>query len=177
MKKIYHYTKGYKIPEIIRSNEIMREGETGNYMTGIPSMSDLLGIKRVVWLTAETEMPFTATPVITNEFGEMPYRKYQLSRWRGYKHWAHVCDGVYRLAFDAEEIGAQRYCKGPIRGQMLAHGILSKFEQAARLGKDDIKKWYHCDERINLRHLKGIETWQGRWVPWDPMQSAQQVAA
>ena len=173
MTKIYHYTKGNKLDAIIASGEIMREGETGNYMFGI-TPQQLLGLPPMVWLTAEPEMPFTATPRITNEFGRSPFMQYQQSRWRGYKHWAHICGGVFRLAFDAEQIGAQRYSTGPVRAALLANGMLRSFEQVARVGKDDVSKWYHCDERVSLRQVMGIETWQERWVPW---QAPQQLAA
>ena len=173
MPTIYHYTKGSKLNAIFASGEIMREGEAGSYALGIKPQW-LWGVPPVVWFTSEAEMPFTATPRITNEFGATPYLQHQMSRSWGYRHWAHICQGVFRLSFDAEQIKAQRYRTGAIRSSLLSSGMLRHFEQAARLGRDDVKRWYHCDQRVSLRDLVGIETWKDRWVPY-PLED-QKVA-
>jgi hypothetical protein len=177
MSIIYHYTKGYNLNGILKAGEIKREGDAGS---GMPfATASAWPVERQVWLTAEAEMPFTATPMIGRIAGVNEFVHIQRDPTRGYKHWVHLVNGVWRFAFDAEEISAVRYRYGNVRRQLVEQGRLSVFEKVAKMGNDNISKWYHTNREISLDLCKGLDTWtsQNGWEAVDISQLQQRLAA
>ena len=172
MTNVFHYTKGYCMASIIADGCIKREGEAGNYMIKDGHTANMFGIEPRVWFTTEKQMPFTATPVITDNMGEKPFMFMQMTLSRGYAAWAPMAGGVFRLAFDAEIIGAKRYWYNEIRQALVANDKLALFEKSAKLGNDDVRSWYHCDAPVSLQFLKYIETWNdGSWEKTTPSET------
>lgn len=177
MYQIYHYTTGRNLNGILADSTIYREGERGSYRSDVKSMN-IFGIAPCVWLTREQEMPFTATPMITDESGGTPYRNYQMQRDRGYQHWQHICEDVYRLCFDSTAINALRYWTGPVRHALAQNGYRAVYERVAKMGGDDLRVWYHCSEPVSMIHCLRIEKWvDGRWVNWSGSSETSLIAA
>lgn len=177
MYHIYHYTTGRNLNGILAEGTIYREGERGMYGAAFKSMNDF-GIPACVWLTREREMPFTATPMITDEFGGTPFRTHQMQSDRGYQHWQHLSGGVYRLCFNSTDVNAVRYWTGPVREALAQNGYRAVYEKAAKMGGDDLRGWYHCSEPISMSNCLGMEKWLGgRWASWSAMTQMLLLAA
>lgn len=177
MYQIYHYTTGRNLNGILAEGTIYREGERGMYGATFKNMN-VFGIPACVWLTREREMPFTATPMITDESGGTPYRAYQMQTDRGYQHWQSLSGGVYRLCFYSTDVNAMRYWTGPVRDTLAKSGYRAVYEKVAKMGGDDLRAWYHCLEPVSMSNCLGIEKWiAGSWASWFPLtQSSLQAA-
>lgn len=160
MTNVFHYTKGYNLSAILQTGEIKKEGDAGAY-GGLPMSSvNIWRTERQVWLTTETEMPFTACPCIGRRMGVNEFAMYQRQPNRGYKKWAHLAQGVFRFRFNAAEIDAVKYTDGTVRSQLEDNGMREIFELVAVQGNDDIEQWYHTNSAVNLSKCKSIEMWK-----------------
>ena len=177
MFKIYHYTTGKNLNGILADGTIYREGERGNYQSDFKSMNSF-GIPACVWLTREQEIPFTATPLITDGFGGTPFRAHQMQRDRGYQHWQHLNGGVYRLCFNSTDINAVRYWTGPVREALAQTGYRAVYEEVAKMGSDDLRAWYHCSAPVCMSDCISMEKWiNGSWASWSGSSERSLIAA
>jgi hypothetical protein len=168
MTTVYHYTTGHALSGIVTAGVILREGELGSSAAIYMATYHVFPIPRSVWLTREREMPFTAFPSYTSPSGEaISLVKAVAHDPNRYERWQHAVKGVFRLRFDAEAIGADRYWGGPHRAVLEKRGTLRAFEQVPREWGDDLRAWYHCVEEVPLQKSEGVETWvDGKWVTY-----------
>jgi hypothetical protein len=150
------------------SGKLLREGENRAEFMGLENKT-LFGFKPQVWFTMEMEMPFTACPMVGDPTkGNIPnnmFQQNQMSKGRGYELWEKRCRGIYRLKFNSRDIGAEKYIGGSARKKMKQNGMLGIFEMVAKMGNDDVTKWYHCKKQVEIHHMISIEKWiDGVWA-------------
>ena len=159
---IYHYTKGIHIENILKHGKLLREGERKAISLGIENKT-MFGFQPQVWFTTESEMPFTACPMISDNSSKQKsipnniFQKDQMAKDRGYDKWDRYCGGVYRLKFNSRDIRAETYIGGSARKKMKQNGMLQFFEQVAKMGNDNLNEWYHCKNVVDLKYMKSIE--------------------
>jgi hypothetical protein len=166
---VYHYTKGISYAAIKTSGLVLREGEVGASAATYEATKDLFGTPKALWLTREKEMPFTAFPsYVSSSDPNSRVNFADVVRFSPdrYSEWEHLADGVYRIAFDAEKVGATRYWSSPIRDTLALKGMLRRFEDVAKRYGDDVRQWYYTLEALPLSSALSVERWvAGKWVP------------
>lgn len=165
MTQVYHYTKGYNLAGILNTGFIKRELEAGVVNEASKLFFYISKASKKVWLTTETEMPFTATPRILDGKGIAPFTRLQRRPNRSYAAWHELCGGVYRFSFYKQDIDAVRYIDSPARNQLKNSGMLINFENVAKMRNDDLSKWYYSENPIDISLSIGIDVWhpQNQW--------------
>jgi hypothetical protein len=155
MKTVYHYTKGYKIGQIILGLEINAMSSSG---LGVPN-------EKLVWLTKEETYPLSALPAIP----EIPetHMMNQLKKQQpvDFNKVASAIGGIWRFKFDLELHPEIKAWYGSYQRNKLVKSAYGKIlEQTARQVGDRLEMWSIASGKLSIINSTLQQLTPNGWV-------------
>ncbi|BDU53384.1 hypothetical protein [Limnohabitans sp. INBF002] len=155
MKKVYHYTKGYKVGSIILNQEI---NAIAPAIVGLPN-------ENLVWLTKEDSYPTSALPMIP----ELPETSLinQLKSRAPVDHLkvAKYLGGIWRFAFDFDKHPEIKAWYGSYQRNKLVRTPYGKtLELTAKKVGDRVDLWAIASRRLLINNSTLQQLTPQGWV-------------
>ena len=158
MNAIYHYTKGYNLYEILMSQEIKTEAETG--------LRHYDPVTNYAWFTAEERFPRTALPCVPNmpETNLMQHLELKKPHVDMQKLASHI-GGVWRFKLDRDEFKSIQSWIGSYHRQKLLKSPIGKInEMVAKKAGDRQELWFISSKAVSLAGMTLQQLTPQGWV-------------
>jgi hypothetical protein len=139
--KVYHYTTGSNLPNILHDGLIKLEGQAGQIQHLPAWVFDQKLMPCFAWFTRADTFPATALPTIVGQDGVPVIDPDLLVA-------CSVACGFFRIEVDTEQAGLIRWSKHPWRRKNLLARNLKVFEKIAAVKGDNPLDWWVAEHPV-----------------------------